>query len=91
MIEIFGFIAGILTTSAFLPQLIKILKSRHTKDLSLIMYLLFCSGIVLWIVYGVALRSLPIIIFNVITLVLNLIILFTIICNKIKKTGGESN
>ncbi|HPO50158.1 MAG TPA: SemiSWEET transporter [Spirochaetota bacterium] len=91
MIEIFGFIAGILTTSAFLPQLVKIIKSRHTKDLSIIMYLLFCSGIVLWIVYGVALRSLPIIIFNVITLVLNLIILFIIVFNKINKTGGESN
>lgn len=85
MNEIAGFVAGILTTSAFLPQLIKIIKSRHTKDLSILTYVIFCSGIVIWIFYGIALKSLPIIIFNVITLLLNLIIIALIIFGKFKK------
>ncbi|HOV15808.1 MAG TPA: SemiSWEET transporter [Spirochaetota bacterium] len=85
MIEIIGFLAGILTTSAFLPQLIKIIKSRHTKDLSILTYVIFCLGIILWLLYGIYHKSLPIIIFNSITFVLNFVILMLIIFNNLKK------
>ena len=76
IINIIGSVAAVLTTTAFLPQVIKIIKFKETKDISLIMYILFCVGVFLWLVYGVALHAIPMIVANVITLVLALIILF---------------
>lgn len=65
--EILGYIAATLTTAAFLPQTIKTIKSRDTSAISLAMYVLFTSGIVLWLVYGVLIDSMPMIICNIIT------------------------
>lgn len=74
-INIIGFAAATLTTSAFLPQVLKIWHSRSTKDLSLPTLVTFIVGITLWLVYGLLVNANPIIIANVITLMLNLIIL----------------
>lgn len=71
-----GVVAGILTTAAFLPQIIQILKSRETKDISLVMYLLSVTGVSIWIYYGFLIEAPPIVIFNAINLILILIILF---------------
>lgn len=65
-----GFAAGILTTIAFVPQLVKAIKSRSTKDLSLPMLLIFTAGVLLWLLYGVAISSLPVITANGVTLLL---------------------
>ncbi len=65
-----GFAAGILTTIAFVPQLVKARKSRSTRDLSLPMFLIFTTGVLLWLLYGVVIRSLPVITANGATLVL---------------------
>ncbi|AFY74479.1 hypothetical protein Syn7502_02506 [Synechococcus sp. PCC 7502] len=73
--NIIGFLAAILTTSAFLPQVLKIWHSHSTKDLSLPMLVTFVLGISLWLIYGLLLNASPIIIANFITLILNLIIL----------------
>ena len=70
VIFIIGMLAAVLTTTAFLPQVIKAHKSKHTKDLSLEMFVVFSIGLILWIVYGVILWSLPIILANSITLLL---------------------
>jgi len=70
MMFIIGMLAAILTTIAFLPQVIKTHRSKHTKDLSLEMYIVFSIGLILWTVYGVVLQSLPIILANSITLLL---------------------
>ena len=59
-----GFVAGILTTGCFLPQIYKILKTKHTKDLSLGYYLILGAGIFLWLSYGVVLGAIPIILAN---------------------------
>lgn len=67
---IIGILAAILTTSAFLPQVIKAHNSKHTKDLSLGMYVVMSIGLMLWIAYGVILQSLPIIIANSLTIML---------------------
>lgn len=75
-ILIVGSLAAILTTAAFVPQVIKAHQSKHTKDLSLLTYLLFAIGISLWIIYGIALRSIPVIAANTVTLVLSLYLLF---------------
>ena len=74
-VTILGFVAGTLTTVSFLPQVIKIWKSKSTKDISLVMYIILAIGAVLWSVYGIILKALPIIIVNIIILVLACIIL----------------
>ncbi|MBW2976170.1 SemiSWEET transporter [Candidatus Woesearchaeota archaeon] len=74
-ITILGLAAGTLTTIAFLPQVIKTWKTKSTGDLSLVMIIGFCAGIILWLVYGILLASLPIILANAATFVLALTIL----------------
>lgn len=75
-IKIIGLIAGLCTTIAFLPQVIKTWRSRSAKDISLGMFLLLVFGVFLWLVYGLLLNDLPIILANGSTMVLAGIILF---------------
>lgn len=74
-IQLLGMLAGILTTVAFLPQVIKTWKSRSAKDLSLGMFSIFCMGVLLWLIYGLLIDDLPIILANLITLILALTLL----------------
>ncbi len=74
-IILIGLAAGTLTTIAFLPQVIKAWKTKHTKDISLSMFILFTIGIFLWFVYGILLNALPIILANVVTFILALTVL----------------
>ena len=78
-VDIFGFIAAILTTSAFLPQVIKTIREKNTKSLSLPMYMILTSGLLLWLTYGILIKDWALIIANSITGVLALIILAAII------------
>ncbi|MCK9208933.1 MAG: SemiSWEET transporter [Salinivirgaceae bacterium] len=71
-----GFLAAILTTSAFIPQAYKTIRTRNTKGLSLFMYLIFSVGVALWLVYGIRIGDVPVIIANAVTLVFALIILY---------------
>lgn len=73
--EMLGLVAGLFTTIAFVPQVIKTWKSKHANDISLAMFSIFSSGVALWIVYGVMIGSLPVILANVVTLALALTIL----------------
>ena len=74
-IDIFGFIAALLTTSAFIPQVIKTIREKDTKSLSLPMYLILTSGLLLWLTYGIMIKDWALIIANSITGILALIIL----------------
>jgi MtN3 and saliva related transmembrane protein len=65
-----GGIAATLTTCSFIPQVWKVWRTKHTKDISLLMYTLFTVGVALWLVYGVLLGAWPIIMANSITLLL---------------------
>jgi len=65
-----GFIAALLTTVSFVPQVLKIWRTRSAKDISLGMYSLFTLGIAAWLVYGVLIDSWPVILANLVTLVL---------------------
>ncbi len=76
MNEIIGYIAASLTTLSFLPQAIKVIKTRDTKSISLIMYVLFSIGVAMWLAYGILLNNLPILIANAVTLALALVILY---------------
>lgn len=73
--EIIGLIAGIITTGAFVPQVYKTWKTKTAKDISLVMYLAMFTGIILWLVYGIYLKSYPMILANSITATLNLIMI----------------
>lgn len=68
--DLVGYIAAILTTSAFVPQAWKSWRTRDLSGVSLPMYSLFTAGVALWLLYGVMLSSWPIIVANVITLAL---------------------
>ena len=76
-IEFFGYFAAILTTVAFLPQLIKTLKTKKADDVSLVTLIMFICGVGSWIIYGLAISSLPILIANIVTFVLNSFILIS--------------
>ena len=76
-VDIFGYFAAILTTTAFLPQLIKTLKTKKADDVSLTTLVMFIIGVLSWIIYGYKISSTPILIANLITLILNLLILIS--------------
>lgn len=75
-ITLIGLLAGTLTTISFLPQVIKTWKSKSAKDISLGMFLTFCTGVFLWIVYGLSVHNLPVVAANLATFVLASTILF---------------
>lgn len=80
-----GSLAAILTTVSFLPQVYKTWKSGDTSGISLLMYSLFVTGILFWLVYGILLNELPIILANSVTLVSSGIILILKIKSMFKK------
>jgi len=69
-VDIVGSIAAFLTTFSFLPQALKILKTRDTNSISLKMYIMFTSGVFCWLIYGIFTGLYHIIIANFITLLL---------------------
>jgi len=75
-ITVIGLMAGSLTTISFLPQAIKTWKSKSAKDISLTMFLSFCIGVILWIIYGLFIMDIPVIVTNIVTLILAGTILF---------------
>ncbi len=70
-----GLIAAICTTCSFLPQVIKILRSKRTKDVSLLMYAILTTGLFLWLIYGFIIKDFPLILANCISLTLSLCVL----------------
>jgi MtN3 and saliva related transmembrane protein len=80
--EVVGIIAGALSCTTFLPQVIKTWKSKSTKDVSLVMFLIASAGTILWLVYGILIHSISIIGTNIIVLVFTLTMLFLIFRNR---------
>ena len=74
-ITILGLVAASLTTACFVPQAIKIIRSKETKNISLLMYICLCTGVVLWFVYGLILKNAPLMMANSISLLLSATIL----------------
>jgi MtN3 and saliva related transmembrane protein len=69
--DLIGVIAGTLTTLSFVPQVLKTWRSRSARDISTGMFLLFSLGVALWLIYGVAIQSMPIMVSNGLTLILS--------------------
>lgn len=74
-VEILGYAAGALTTLAFVPQVVRTWKTRSTEDISLAMFAVFTTGVVLWGIYGLLVGSWPIILANGVTLALSATVL----------------
>jgi len=68
--EWFGYAAALLTTASFVPQAIMTIRTRNTTGISLAMYVIFTIGVALWLVYGIALGSGPMMVANTVTLAL---------------------
>ena len=83
--DLIGYVAALLTTASFLPQAILTLKTRDTESLSLGMYGLFTSGVLLWLIYGIYLSNLAIIAANAVTLFLATLILSFKIYHTLRK------
>jgi MtN3 and saliva related transmembrane protein len=66
-----GYVAAFLTTGAFVPQVLLVWRQRGAPGISTGMYSIFITGVAMWLVYGLALRSWPIIAANAITLMLS--------------------
>ena len=75
-VDVLGYVAGLLTTLTFLPQVIKTVKEKSAKDVSLNMFLIAATNQVLWVIYGVLKKDLVIIMTNVLILVLSLTMIF---------------
>jgi MtN3 and saliva related transmembrane protein len=72
---VIGTVAGTLTTAAYLPQVVKVWRSRSVGDISLQMYLLMVTGAALWVGYGVMLMDWPVIVANAVSLLFTATIL----------------
>ncbi len=75
IIEITGYLAAFFTTISFIPQVVKVIKDKQTRNISLQMYLIFTMGILMWLIYGILIFSPPIIFANSFTLIFAIIIL----------------
>lgn len=69
-ITLIGLAAAACTTGSFLPQALKIIRTKDTKSLSLSMYVILVCGVALWLTYGILLHDTPIILANLLTLLL---------------------
>jgi len=70
-----GLAAAALTVIAFLPQLMKVWRTRSTRDISLGMFSIFCAAVFLWSAYGIMTNDLPVIIANILVFLQALLIL----------------
>jgi MtN3 and saliva related transmembrane protein len=71
LVDLLGFAAGSLTTVSFIPQVAKIWRTKSADDLSLGMFALFGTGVLLWLVYGIVTVAVPVIVANAVTLALS--------------------
>ncbi|HUQ33155.1 MAG TPA: SemiSWEET transporter, partial [Pyrinomonadaceae bacterium] len=69
-----GLLAGGLTTASFVPQVLKIYKTKSAEDVSLMMFIAFCVGVGLWLTYGIIKQDWAILLTNGVTLLLGLAI-----------------
>jgi len=84
-IEILGYTAGAITSLTFLPQVIKTLKEKSARDVSMMMFIIAVVNQTMWVVYGALLSNWVIILTNAVILSMSL----TMIILKIRYSGKE--
>lgn len=87
LLEYTGYLAAICTTGAYVPQVMRVWRTRSTGDISLKMFVVLVMGLCLWLIYGVIRSDLPLMIANSMTLVLASVILFFKIKNVRQGAG----
>lgn len=91
-IDLLGFVAAFCTTISFLPQAIRVIRTRDTRSLSLAMYSIFTVGVALWLVYGILKGDGAVTAANLVTFALASVILVNKIINDVlKKPGAPKN
>ncbi len=75
VVSVIGIVAAFFTTIAQLPQVVKVLRTKQTRDISLWMYIIINIGVVLWLIYGLFIMDFPLIAANSFTFVLTMIVL----------------
>lgn len=70
-LNLLGMVAAALTTASFLPQVVRLWRTRDSEGISLITFSVFSAGVILWLIYGILLKSWPIIIANTVTILLS--------------------
>lgn len=85
--DLIGYFAACLTTLCFVPQAIRVVKTKSAEGMSIGMYVTFTIGVGLWLVYGIVLGSKPIIASNCVTILLSGFILFRLI--QLKKSSRK--
>lgn len=84
--EVLGFAAAALTTAANIPQAYKIIKTRSTKSISSLTYIILFSGLVLWLIYGICINDWPVIAANAVSAVITGVILVLKLAAKKEKS-----
>jgi len=85
--EVIGTIAGLCSTSSFVPQVIKAWREGETEAISRRMYIITVAAFSLWSAYGLMINSLPIIVFNITSLILS----GTILLMKLRRRGAQAS
>ncbi len=80
-----GLVAGTLTSIASVPQLLKTLRTRHARDISIWQPLLLAIGVALWLIYGMLIHDMPLILANIVPLICN--IMLTILKLRYRNDG----
>ncbi len=74
-VQIIGIVAGILTATSLIPQLVKILKEKKADDVSPLMLIILMAGLGLWTTYGIMKEDWPLLITNAFSFLLNAVVL----------------
>ena len=83
-----GLVAGTLTSIAAIPQLVKILRTRHARDISVWQPLLLAFGVALWLIYGILIHDTPLILANIVPLACN--VMLTLLKLRYRNDGSAS-
>lgn len=89
-VELLGLIAGGITSVAMMPQLIKVIREKNAKDISVVMLLVLITGLSLWVWYGFLQDELPIILSNSFSVLVNVILLICCLIFKRKTKSHKS-
>lgn len=73
--DLIGIVAAVITTLCWLPQVVRLIRTKETAAISLFSYRIFALGILLWLVYGMMIRSIPVVASNIATFILLMVII----------------
>lgn len=75
-IDLMGYVAGILVVVSLLPQVIKSWKTKSTRDISLSRYIIYVTGLIIWVIYAIIIKNGPVAVMNTVGLILAVSILY---------------